>query len=221
MNVVASEEIQPEAGLCLTNLRLLRTKFLPNFSFPSLNIMAHGSSLEYLYSQIEHARVRSTSNRYFIQPSKVREIFNPQLIGSALAEIDCQDYDRIRLLEQIQHDGIITFAILVWMRRADFIVKFRNSDHLDSKLPIDERRAEDIASEVGLSFAREYQWEFLPYVFRKDMSDNHRKIYDLCLIFPFVDENDLGEGGYGQISRLTLPSNMQEFFTNVVRGSGI
>jgi len=180
--------------------------------------MASRTIFEELYSQIERGRVRVVSGKYFIQQSRVREIFTPENIELAVAELICDAHERVGLAKKIQQEGTIVFAILVWMRKADFIVSFRNHECLDSKLPLHEARAQEIAEDFGLSFAREYQWQFLPYVFKEDMCDYHRQIDDVGMIFPFIGQVEhIAEGGFGQISRLTIPASLQEFFPNAVR----
>ena len=179
--------------------------------------MATRTTLDRLYSLIENSRERSISGKYFIRPSKVSEIFEPARINSAVAELSCDAHERIGLANKIQREGILVFAILVWMRRGDHIVKFRNHDCLDVKLPISEARARVIVPEFGLSFAQEYQWQFLPYFFRHDMSDHHCQIDDLGMILPFIEETDPIDGGYGQISKVAIPTSLQEFSSGLVR----
>jgi hypothetical protein len=180
--------------------------------------MAARRIIEELYSQIERDRVRSVSGRYFIEQYKVREIFTADKIELAVSELVVDAHELVGLAKKIQQEGIIVFAILVWMRRPDYIVRFRNHECLNGKLPLHEARAQEIAPEFGLSFAREYQWEFLPYLFKEDMCDHHCQIDDLGVIFPFTGEvGDPIEGGFGQVSKLTIPTSLQRFFSTTVR----
>ncbi|OAL50981.1 kinase-like protein [Pyrenochaeta sp. DS3sAY3a] len=177
--------------------------------------MGPSSTLDHLYSEIERNRLYSESGKYFIAQSRIREIFTSRNIELALAELEIEDHERIGLAGKIQDQGKIVFAILVWMRRADSIVRFRNHECLDDKLPLHDQRAQKIVPEFGLSFAQQYQWEFLPYVFRKDMCDHHRQINDVGMIIPFVGElENAGEGAYGQVSCVNIPVSLQEFYLN-------
>ncbi len=178
--------------------------------------MASRTIIEGLYSQIESHRVRSVSGKFFIQQSKVREIFTP-VIARAVDELICDAHERVGLAKKIKQEGTTTFAILVWMRRADSIVRFRNHECLDDKLPLHEERACEIAPEFGLSFAREYQWQFLPYFFKRDMCDYHREINEVGMIFPFVKVEHIAEGGFGEVSKLMISTSLQEFFHSTVR----
>lgn len=181
--------------------------------------MASKASIEGLYDEIARNRVRSESGRYFIQPSKVREIFTPAKIDHAVAKHIRDAHERVGLAKKIQQEGTILFAILVWMKEVDSIVSFRNHECFDDKLPVDEARALEIVPTFGRAFAREYQWQFLPYLFKRDMCDYHRRIDQVGMIFPFIGNVEpVAEGGFGTISKLTIPTSLQEFFHSEVRG---
>jgi hypothetical protein len=181
--------------------------------------MASRETIKGLYRQIERDRVRSVSGQYFIQQSKVREIFTPAKIGLAVAELTYDTHERVGLVKKIQQDGTITFAILVWMGKADSIANFRNHGCLDRQLLLlSETRVQEIALEFGLSFAREYRWQFLPYFFEQDMRDHHRIIKNVGIIFPFVGEIEhIAKGRFGQVSKLTIPTSLQKFIHSTVR----
>lgn len=173
--------------------------------------------LETLYQEIERNRSRSLSGTYFICAEKIRSIFNLERVELAIQEIDCDPHERIGLANKVHQEGIVVFAILVWMRRPDSIVKFREHDCLDTQLPISETRAQQIVPGFGLSFAREVQWQFLPYVFKKDMCDYHRYIHEANVIFPFVDEAEkIAQGGFGEVTRVQIPTNLQELLHSKV-----
>lgn len=174
--------------------------------------MAAKPTIERLYGQIERAKERSISGKYFIRPTRVRDILTPAAIELAVAEVNCDPHDRIGLGKKIELEGIFVFATLICMRRVDHIVAFRNHDCL--KLPVSEAKAELIAHEFGLSFAREYQWQFVPYYFKRDMNDHHYEIDELGMILPFVEEVDRVDGGHGAVSKVTVPTSLQEFFSS-------
>jgi hypothetical protein len=176
--------------------------------------MAARPTVEWLHGQIERAKERSICGRYFIRPCRVWDIFTPAAIELAVAEVHCDAYDKIGLAKKIELEGILVFAVLVCMRREDHIVAFRNHDCLT--LPIPEAKALLIAPELGLPFAREYQWQFIPYVFKRDMSEHHYEIDELGIILPFIEEKNRGNGGYGEVSEVTIPASLQEFFSSTV-----
>ncbi|KAF2133871.1 kinase-like protein [Dothidotthia symphoricarpi CBS 119687] len=172
---------------------------------------------ELLYQQLEESRVKSTSGVYFILPLKLRDILTPAQVDLAVQEINCEAHERIGLSRKLVEDGLVTFAILIWMRRTSAIVRFRDFECLDRKLPLDETKAREIAPEFGISFAREVQWQFLPYFFQSDMCDYHRHIHDAGMVFPFVGQvEDIGEGGFGKVTKLEIPASLQGFYRETV-----
>jgi len=176
--------------------------------------MTSRPTIEWLYGQIEGAKERSISERYFIRPSRVRDIFTLATIERAVTELNCDTYDKVGLAKKIELEGVLVFAVLIYMRREDQIVAFRNHDCL--ALPVPEGKAVLIAPEFGVSFAREYQWQFIPYFFKRDMSEHHYEIDELGIIFPFIEEKNRRDGGYGEVSELTIPASLQEFFPGMV-----
>jgi hypothetical protein len=170
---------------------------------------ASTKTVKELHSQIERKRVKSSSGQWFIPQATVRNIFSPDIIKDAVAELTCAPQDRLGLVDDIHRRGTITFAILVWMGRADSIVRFRTCECLDNQLPLlSEARAQEVSPEFGLSFVREYQWQFLPYTFEENM--HYREIPDE-VILPFVREEHVTDGGFGKISKLWIPFSMQNF----------
>ena len=180
--------------------------------------MASRAIIDGLYNQIELGKVKSTSGKYFIQESRVREIMTPSVINRAVTELACTPPERLGLARKIQHDATVVFAILISMGKADYIVNFRNHECLDHRLPISEVLANEIVPEFGSSFTREFQWQFLPYVFELDMRDYHRDICEVGRIIPFVDPVEtIAEGGFGEVTRVSIPTALQHFFDSKVR----
>jgi hypothetical protein len=163
-----------------------------------------------LWKGISEKRRRSADGKHFVSTSELRALCERELIYDSIAELNCADHERIGLAAKVFEHGIITFAILIWMKREHSIIEFRNHDALDASLPLHEDRAVKIAPEFGTVLAREIQWQFLPYTFRNDMCDYHRVIDNRNIIFPFLNEEPLTEGGFGEISKVTLQSCQQE-----------
>ena len=180
--------------------------------------MPSRATIDALYNRIEQDKVESVSGKYFIQESNLREIFTPAIIDRAVAELICDAPERLGLSKKIQQDGTIVFAILVSMGKADYIVSFRNHECLDRRLPISEELAKEVVPAFGVSFAREFQWQFLPYVFEQDMRDYHREVSEVGRIFPFVDPVEkIADGGFGEVTKSTIPTPLQYFFNSKVR----
>lgn len=179
--------------------------------------MPSRATIDALYNRIEQEKVKSVSGKYFIQESKLREFFTAAIIDRAVAELICDAPERLSLSKKIQQDGTIVFAILVSMGKADYIVCFRNHECLDRRLPISEELAKEVVPAFGVSFAREFQWQFLPYVFEQDMHDYHREVSEVGRIFPFVDlVEKIADGGFGEVTKSTIPTPLQHFFNSKV-----
>ncbi len=71
-------------------------------------------------------------------------------------DLNCQPDERIGLAETIYQKGKKTFAILIFMRKEDDIVKFRNHDTLDDRLPLATNVAQNNMGDEGGSFANKY-----------------------------------------------------------------
>jgi hypothetical protein len=173
--------------------------------------MTSKDTLEHLYSKIQQNRKQATSGEWFVPQYALRAVFSEKAIKDAVNEINCAPQDRMALAADIYSHGTITFAILVFMRQWDHIVKFRSHDCFDSRLPLrDEALAKEIAPEFGSYFVEEWQWQFLPYNFPEYMHYHHRDI-PREYILPIIEEQDFGKGAFGVVSKVWLPSAMQAF----------
>jgi hypothetical protein len=168
-----------------------------------------------LWKRIEGFRIQSTTNRHFLPRAKLLEIFTLDAIVDAVNELSITKEDRIGLVSKIFDQGTTLFAILVWMKRENEIVSFRQHGALDASLPMGLARACEIVPEFGQTLAREVQWEFLPYMFQKDMCDYH-VLMRSEEILPFVEEEHFTSGGFGDIFKVKVVGSQQEFFSATV-----
>ena len=174
------------------------------------------ATVSQLWKSIDEKRRRSATGQYFLPSSDLRALFTKIRIESAVAELECAEHERIGLAAKIFEQGLTTFAILIWMKREVAIIDFRNHDALDASLPLHEDRAVQIACDFGKALAVEVQWQFLPYTLKHDMCDHHRIIDNNNTILPFLRQEPLIEGGFGEISKVTVLSSQQEFFPEQV-----
>lgn len=182
--------------------------------------MTTGEVVKSLRAQIENNRILSTSNRWFVPESSLKTILTASAVEKALEELKCEREDRIPLAEAIRTEGIVTFAILIWMHAADAIVEFWRHATLDRSLPLHEDDANLRLPEYGTTFARRDQWEFLPHVFRRNTP--YQEI-DARRILPFIRYREipepLGSGGFGTVFREEICSTLQQFYQEKVRCS--
>jgi hypothetical protein len=178
--------------------------------------MAIRETLRSLWTQIENNRLRSTSGQYFVPRSSLSTIFTPSAIEKAVAELKCEPEEHIGLAKAVQDEGIVTFAILVWIHQEDAIIMFRAHGALDDRLPLSEEPARLISPDFGATFAREAQWQFLPYIFRRNMANQHLEI-EAERILPFVRELEPQVvGGFGTVFKEEIYPSLQEFYPEKV-----
>ena len=170
-----------------------------------------------LWKQIENNRILSVSGKYFVPPASLVTIFTPPAIAKAVAELNCEPDDRIGLSQAIQGDGVITFAILVWMHHEEAIIEFRRKRCLDSRGPLDESTALSIAPEFGATFSREVQWEFRPYFFRRgeDVEIGSAEILPYTKV-----TGEQMRGGHGGLVQLEIHPSLQDFYLDEVCWAG-
>lgn len=180
--------------------------------------MAARETIKFLKRQIESQMVLSESGHYFLPESNFNLIFTLENIEKAVHELDCAVLDRIGLAKKIYKEGTRTFAIMIKNGEQDAIVSFRNREILDFRLPFSEELAVELIDSFGNALAREHQWQFLPYKFRRDMRDSFIKISDSGRILSFVGESEfVASGGFGDISQVKIPHSQQEFSHTEVR----
>jgi hypothetical protein len=170
-----------------------------------------------LHTLIQDAMVRSELGVHFLPSISVSTIFTKPAIESAIADIDYEPDDRIGLAETIYQKGKKTFAILILMRKEDDIVKFRNHDTLDDRLPLATNIVQSIVGDYGVSFADKTQWELLPRTFPESMWEHHRE-YRKEEVLPFIgDSEEVADGGFGVIYKVKILASQQKFFCEEVR----
>ncbi|KAH7110535.1 kinase-like domain-containing protein, partial [Dendryphion nanum] len=103
------------------------------------------------------------------------------------------------------------FAILLWNHREEYITKFIEQRVSDNRLPLEKDLAQRIVPEFGESFALEWQWHFLPFTLDSDLQLHHG-IIENERIFPYLHEESIGEGTFGEVL-LTAVDSFQQTLT--------
>jgi hypothetical protein len=175
------------------------------------------ATTKFLKRLIESHMVCSESGRYFLPKSYLSLIFNLEEIEKAVDEVGCPIDEKIGLAQEIYNHGARIFATLIKNGEEDLITEFRKHEVLNTDSPLDENLAKRIAGEFGVSFGREYQWQFLPYNFRQNMRDSCKNISHNGMIHPFVGEPEVvASGGFGEITKVKIFPSQQEFVPNKV-----
>lgn len=176
------------------------------------------STIESIRTQILNNMVRSESRHDFLPDSSLNTILTEKSVENAVEELNCRPDEKVGLAKRVFREGRKVFAILIWMKEEDQISTFRDRDSLDSRLPLHESYAEQIAPRFGIEFSRHVQWMFLPFVFSADMVENHRNIDD-NRILPFITNGqDVGRGSFGDVFKVGIHPSQQ---TLLATGTGV
>ena len=174
-------------------------------------------TIRFLKRQIEGKMVQSESLHFFFPEVYLGIVFGLDDVTKAVDELECPSFEKIGLAQTIYEKGTRMFAILIKNGVEDLIAEFRKHEVLDAQLPLSEARAKQIVGEIGVSLVREYQRQFLPYKFPRNMRDFHRHINDCERILPFVNEPEaVDSGGFGDIFRVTIFGSQQDLILDKV-----
>jgi hypothetical protein len=176
--------------------------------------------IRFLKRQIEGKMMQSENLQFFFPKVYLDIVFTPDDVSKAVNELQCSIFEKIDLAHTILEKGVRMFAILIKNGEEDLIAEFRKHELLDAQLPLSETQAKQVAGDFDISFAREYQRQFLPYKFPGDMRNFHRHINDKKRILPFVDEpKAVDSGGFDDIFRVTIFDSQQKLILDKVFSS--
>jgi hypothetical protein len=164
--------------------------------------------------QIENNRVTAVGGRSFVPPDRLPAIFTPAAVAAAISELKCEEEDRLGLAADIQRrpGGVTTFAILVCIGHADWVVHFRRRGFL-GRLPLGDADAQLVAGESKATFLRQ-QWDFLPFRFARGCDVE----IDTTIILPFLHQPRIitvGKG-FGDVHELAIHHSLQDFIPDAV-----
>ena len=115
-------------------------------------------------------------------------------------------------IQAVKAGGRKILMILIWLRRVELLRKFVGQGRAeDAQLPFEETQLGKILDgdvEAAQKFY-DLQWSAIPALFAQDFT--HRT-YHQKTILPFLGkEESLGEGGFGQVSIVTLAGSQHQF----------
>jgi len=178
-----------------------------------------GRTIDALRDEIEMLRTKSTNGSYFISQHDINALLTKATIAEAIREcvkeFAVPDYQETNAVNRIFEEGRIVFGILIWKKWLHKLMSFIEHSALDSQLPLEVARAEMIAENVGWDFAQNAQWEFLPRTLTKEMSGFQCNIRNEEIL-PFIDEARLGEGSFGEVSKVSVLPSLQTIFPEQV-----
>ena len=178
--------------------------------------MPSGSGLDILRDGIGALRQRASDRRYYIDPHSLKGLCTPRVIEDAIGDCPFPPHRRDHIKDAVLANGIITFCILVYKRKEQFMTKFLECDVYnvgDTRLPLDEKALKGISEEAAGDFF-EVQWEFRPVILarRRYMQINDESI----LPFDKDDHDEEHDGSFGAIHIVVIKSSMQKLIDTEV-----
>ena len=166
--------------------------------------------------ELEDLEIQNYELKSFIPLDALRQLLTENRIAILIQTLsengDIEVWQQAELCRIIVNNGLRVFATLLCLSRPDLIVKFKETDHfahsqLDSKLPLSQESLKMILRDErsGAKFYK-HQWKFLVPMFRADQS--HRELQD-NVILPFTRCQRLGEGGFGEVHKMSLDATYQ------------
>ena len=181
--------------------------------------------MESLYNLVFECwtRNKNISLEYFVSGQDLREHMTLEFLRKAVDEV-FPPYHVDDVVNGINRGGHKTFAILVLIRQPKQIIKFiENVQYLsygiDRLLPLAEEQLLDILSERPLAVEFDQkQWSFTAPVFFDSLFPTafHPKV-----VLPFLEEEELGHGGFGDVYGVQIEPSFQRFNDTVLCQHGV
>ena len=166
--------------------------------------------------ELEDLEIQNYEQKPFVPLDALKVLLTKSRVTTlirALSESkEVEVWQQPELIRIILDNGLRVFATLLSFSRPDLIQKFKETDHfahsqLDSRLPISKDSLLLILADEKLSTRfHKHQWRFLAPSFRADQS--HRELQD-NVILPFTECERLGEGGFGEVHKMTMAASYQ------------
>lgn len=172
--------------------------------------------MDALRDEIRALRCQNIERRHFIPQEALYTVLSLEKVRIVLKD---QGIEKEQL-EELAHNNTqgkrAIFGILVCIRIVPSMLRFVEIDHfqyqpshLDHKLPFSK---EDLRKLLPAPVAKEFheqQWEFIAPVFSRSTLPRY---LEGDTILPFLQEEIVGQGGFGVIYKVVLHDNQQHFF---------
>jgi hypothetical protein len=163
---------------------------------------------------------RNVQGRCFVAEEDLRAVLTRDTVNQALYD---KDIDKNCKLEPYHIDEAVNvvingahrvFAILVLIRYTKFILQFIQGDNyqgsgLDQRLPFDKDQLRSIfQAQAPIEEFYDKQWHFTAPIFSDSV---FTRLLPRETILPITEEEQLGEGGFGNVYRIAIPPSHQRF----------
>lgn len=159
-------------------------------------------------------QVNPTTNHYFTPNYRVHETLTPELVRQSLLECAVEQHQVDEAIQIILEGAWNVYAILVMIRKPQYILAFIKDDHLqrstiDDKLPLDVEKLKKVLNDpVTAEEFYDRQWGFTAPLFSKSVFI--RSLPDQ-FILPFLADVKLGEGSFGKVYKIQVEHSFQSF----------
>ena len=171
--------------------------------------------MESLKHEIMSLRVRNPEFRYFIPHWSFYQLMSKKRIKEVLLTINTAAYSLEELITCILEGARRIFGILVLIQQPEYISSFIKNGpfqyqiaQLDHKIPFHYAQLETILPKKIASEFYERQWEMAAPVFAKGTLP---RLLEDETILPFLEDQGIGEGGFGMIYKTRLHASHHKF----------
>ncbi|KAK7943798.1 uncharacterized protein PG986_012911 [Apiospora aurea] len=189
---------------------LLARLFSSNFKVKLTRKMSELGSLK---DRIDVLRCKNYQSRYFVPRQALLKKLSQDVVKRELrGTVPLHQLDE--MAHTVFRRGRLIFAILVLIDRLHYMINFieddqLQQDQLDHKLPFGLQALQNIMMKpIDATRFHEKQWEITAPKFRSFVLRRHLA-YDTIL--PFRSEVKIGQGGFGDVYRITIDSAHQRF----------
>jgi len=166
--------------------------------------------------QITRLRVKNADDKRFVLEGSLASCLPREKVANILREdSNIEPYLITEMTDIIDRGARKVFAILILIQKITDITRFvehhlHSNRTLDEQLPFTKFELRTIFSRDQLrsELFEEFQWEFVAPVFRQRLS---HQIFPKEIRLPFMENQKLGEGGFGQVFRVVIPSGHHDF----------
>ncbi|KAF2732806.1 kinase-like protein, partial [Polyplosphaeria fusca] len=160
--------------------------------------------------QISDLYLENWRSEKYVPIRELKQLLNESTVKQVLQESEIEPYQHPEIVRSVRSGGYRTFGILCIISRTSKIAEFVKRDgflpiDLDSRLPYEEQVLKIIIPDDYRAFY-DNQWAFSAPIFACNFQ--HRILHDKCIL-PFQEIEEKGEGGFGVISKVSLPGAHQ------------
>lgn len=163
--------------------------------------------LENLKFRRKNLRCENADHRWFIPQLSLSPALSKDAIRDALRDAGMHLYHLDEVVEEIVTDSVKIFAVLVLIDQVNHISKLSERGELhDRRLPFS---IDILEKQLLLTFPKDFyekQWELATPTFHRGTIN---KFINGRFVLPFTEEQQIGEGAFGNVYKITLHPNHQ------------